>query len=89
MSLDIKINYAKKVDREQQTPQDGACTRSLLDSTLHPAQAGGAVLMASLRFADESSSVIHAGITPPDDGSSAMSASDFRYSIHKHVIQLH
>lgn len=32
-----------------------------------------------LRFADESSSVIHAGITPPDDGSQ-MSASDFRVS---------
>ena len=30
------------------------------------------------RFADESSSVIHAGLTPPDDGSSmGMSASEF------------
>ena len=36
---------------------------------------------SGFRFADESSSVIHAGITPPDDGSSlAMSASDFRVS---------
>ena len=63
LSLDLKSSLALKVDREQQTPSQ--------DDEPPP-------YFASLRFADESSSVIHAGITPPDDGSSAMSASDFR-----------
>ena len=63
LSLDLKSSLSLKVDREQQTPSQ--------DDEPPP-------YFASLRFADESSSVIHAGITPPDDGSSAMSASDFR-----------
>lgn len=54
-----------KVDREQQTPQEPVGNSSF-------------IIASGLRFADESSSVIHAGITPPDDGSSAMSASDFK-----------
>ena len=76
MSLDIKVSYAKKVDREQQTPQD---------PPLPPPAVAPMGLMGSLRFADESSSVIHAGITPPDDGLSAMSASDFRYVYYLHT----
>ena len=62
-SLNIKPEVIMKVDREQQTP---------VECQPH------APPHLQLRFADESSSVIQAGITPPDDGSSAMSASDFR-----------
>ena len=71
ISLNIKpeagCNVVAKVDREQQTPIESQTASSNFPAShLH------------LRFADESSSVIQAGITPPEDGSSVMSASDFR-----------
>ena len=52
------------------------CSKRYFSFNLQPQ----ANILGSLgfRFADESSSVIHAGLTPPDDGSSmGMSASEF------------
>ena len=52
------------------------CSKGYFSFNLQPQ----ANILGSLgfRFADESSSVIHAGLTPPDDGSSmGMSASEF------------
>ncbi len=81
ISLDIKPAYFKmqpltseaaapaKVDREQQTPQDPLPPPLLLS-------VGAAA--SGIQFADESSSVIQAGITPPDDGSSGMSNSELK-----------
>lgn len=62
------IGSNNKVDREQQTPQDANPPTTT------------AMMAMGLKFADESSSVIQAGMSPPDDGCSSMSASDLRVS---------